>query len=118
MSTYPSFLHECYRHATSVLGLAETTKKSCERMEVSASENYKDCPDRGTLTLSKYHFWKFFFMFGGKLYRPITKPRLTTEHIRKRLEFANKWLSKLNTGDKLYYVFLDEKWLYMTSRHK
>lgn len=57
-------------------------------------------------------------MFGGKLYRPITKPRLTTEHIRKRLEFANKWLSKLNTGDKLYYVFLDEKWLYMTSRRK
>ena len=57
-------------------------------------------------------------MHGGKLIRPITKPRLTPEHIANRLIFAKKWLKMLEEEPNLYYAFLDEKWFYTTSRRK
>ena len=63
-------------------------------------------------------FLEFFYRAGGKLKRHTTKPRLTLEKMKERLEFAMRWLGKLESGEKLYYCFLDEKWFYTTSRRK
>ena len=115
--TFPSFLHECYRHATRVCGLTETTKTLCTSMNTYAAENYPDCDIRSNLKMTKHHFWKFFYLHGGKLKRPITKPRLTKEHVQKRISFAQKWIQKL-TENGIYVSFLDEKWFYTTSRRK
>ena len=57
-------------------------------------------------------------MHGGKLKRPVTKPRLTTDQIKQRLVFCNKWLGLLEGMQDVYYCFLDEKWFYMSSRRK
>ena len=57
-------------------------------------------------------------MNGGKLKRPITKPRLTTEQVKERLAFSNKWIDKIQQDKDLHICFLDEKWFYTTSRRK
>ena len=114
---FPEFLHECFRHAARVCGLAETTKTLCTSMEAYATDTYPDCDIRGKLKMSKHHFWKFFYLHSGKLKQPITKPRLTREHVQKRLAFAHKWIEKLQQGG-IYVCFLDEKWFYTSSRRK
>ena len=114
---FPRFLHETYRHATKTLGVSESTKRICDHMMSYAKTKYSDCPIRGNLKMNKHHFWTFFYMHGGKLQRPITKPRLTTEQIQQRLEFSKKWIEKIKTKG-LYYCYLDEKWFYTTSRRK
>ena len=43
---------------------------------------------------------------------------MTPEHIKNRYIFAEKWIKLLESGQKLYYAFLDEKWFYTTSRRK
>ena len=68
--------------------------------------------------MTKFHFWSFFYHHGGKLKRPVTKPRLTPEHMKNRVIFAKRWLEKLESNEELYYCFLDEKWFYTTSRRK
>ena len=118
MKAFPEFLHECYRHVTKKHGLAETTKELCRAMNDYAKDKYSECPTRGSLNMTKHHFWKFFYMNGGKLKKPVTKPRLTKEHVQKRLVFANKWISKLGHNDKPYVAYLDEKWFYTSSRRK
>ena len=114
---FPTFLHKVYRHATSVVGVSESTCLICRQMEVYAREKYPDCPIRGNLVRKKHNFWKFFYMNGGKLKRPITKPRLTTEQIKESIAFSNKWINKIQDKD-LHICFLDEKWFYTTSRRK
>ena len=69
------------------------------------------------LVMKKHNFWKFFYLHGGKLKQTITKPRLTTEQIKERLKFSNKWINKMNEKD-VYICFLDEKWFYTNSRRK
>ena len=53
---YPSFLHECYRHATKVLGVAETAKNLCISMNEYARDKYSHCEIRGSLEMTKWHF--------------------------------------------------------------
>ena len=57
-------------------------------------------------------------MHGGKLKRPVTKPQLTTDQIKERLQWSKKWLDKFSSKDPVYYCFLDKKWFYTTSRRK
>ena len=57
-------------------------------------------------------------MNSGRLKRPITKPRLTTQQIKERLLFCEKWIHKIKNREVLYFCFLDEKWFYTTSRRK
>ena len=60
--------------------------------------------------MTKHHFWKFFYLNGGKLRKPITKPRLSAEQVQQRLGFARKWLEKFsNRNSEPYIAFLDEK---------
>ena len=116
--TYPTLLHGLYRYAVQALGADETAQKLSEAMNVRSKDLFPDCPIRSKLTMTRHHFWKFFYTCGGKLKNPVTKPRLTPEHIRNRLVFAQKWLDKLKSGEKFYYCFLDEKWFYTSSRRK
>ena len=89
-------------------------------MNSYAKQQYPECPIRGSLHMTVHHFWKFFYLHGGKLKRPITKPRLTREHVIKRLAFGKKWSNKYKTGgeDDVFVAFLDEKWFYTSSRRK
>ena len=117
---FPSFLHECYRHSTKKHGLSDTAAVICNSMNTYAKEQFPDCEVRSNLKMSKHHFWKFFYLNGGKLRKPVTKPRLTSEQVQQRLIFARKWLDKFSNNDnsKPYIAFLDEKWFYTCSRRK
>ena len=117
-SKFPTFLHQIYCTATKRLGLTATTKSLCHYIKKIAKELYPTCPIWSILRMNKYFFWCFFYMHGGKLVQPITKPRLTPEHIANRLAFSRKWLDKLDSEENLYYAFLDKKWFYTTSRKK
>ena len=81
---FPSFLQECYRHVTKVLGVQETAQNLCLSMNKYAKDKYSECEIHGNLNMTKWHFWKFFFCHGGKLKRLITKPCLKKEHIKAR----------------------------------
>lgn len=115
---FPTFLHKCYCHATKVLGVSDTAQNLSLSMNEYACDTHSNYEICGSLLMTKWHFWRFFFSNGGKLKRPITKPRLKKEHIQDRYEFGKWWIQKLDTEDKLYYAFLDEKWFYTTSRQK
>lgn len=54
--SFPTFLHECFRHATNTLGYTDTTKNMCSVMNKYAASTYPDCPIRGTLKMTKHHF--------------------------------------------------------------
>ena len=118
MDQYPTFLHSMYRYATKCLGVDETAARLSVLMMNRAKEAFPDCPVRSTLKMTRHYFWDFFYCNGGKLKRPITKPRLTPEHIKDRIVFAKKWLERLESEEKFYYCFLDEKWFYTSSRRK
>ena len=115
---FPQMLHSLYRHATKSLGIDETSDRLAAAMNYRARELYPSCPTRANLKINKHRFWDFFYYQGGKLKRPITKPRLTQEHINSRLEWAKRWLAILKNSNRLIYCFLDEKWLYTTSQRK
>ena len=86
-------------------------------MKKQDREVYSDCPIRGNLKMNKYFFWQFFYHHRGPLKHPVTKPRLTKEHIQNRLKFTKKWIEKLN-NEVIYACFLDEKWFYTTSQQR
>ena len=109
---YPTMLHSLYRYANKLLGLDETSARLAAAMNTRAQELFPDCPVRSNLKMNRNRFWEFFYSKGGKLKRQQTKPRLTDEQIKQRLQFALKWLVKLNSGEQFYYCFLDEKWFY------
>ena len=116
---YPKFWHEVYRSATASLGITENTECICKVMNQNAKEKYPECPIRGQLHFTPYHFWKWFYKHGGKVLCSVTKPRLTPEHIKNRYLFGKKWVQKLkDEHGKIYYCFLDEKWFYTSSRRK
>ena len=115
---YPTMLHSLYRFATKLLGLDETSSRLAAAMNSRAQELFPDCPVRSNLKMNRNRFWEFFYTQGGKLKRQQTKPRLTDEHIKNRIKFAEKWLTRLNSGQTFYYCFLDKKWFYTTSRRK
>ena len=87
-------------------------------MNSRAKELFPMCPLRANMKMNSNRFWEFFYRNGGKLKRQQTKPRLTEEHIKNRLIFANKWNDLLQDSTDLYYCFLDEKWFYTTSCRK
>ena len=60
MKQFPTFLHEVYRNATSIVGVSESTRIICRQMEVYAKEKYSHCPIQGNLVMKKHNFWKFF----------------------------------------------------------
>ena len=68
--------------------------------------------------MTRHHFWNFFYRSGGKLKRMQTKPRLTLEHMKERLKFAEKWDDVLESDEEFYMCFLDEKWFYTSTRRK
>jgi hypothetical protein len=83
---FPGFLHKCYRYATSVVGADAKLTSIIHIMQEYASAMYPNCPIRSTLSLNKYQFDTFFSLFQGKYFAPVTKPRLTIQHIKDRLQ--------------------------------
>ena len=120
---FPTLLHLLYRYATQVLGIDATTASIIDIMNSKSLIDHPHCPIRQTLRLNKFHFWNFFYSNNGCLKAPITRPTLTAEHKIERVEFSGVWLdkvemNKLGKFSKIYYCFLDEKWIYTTSRRK
>ena len=122
---HPTFLHEMYHYAVSVLGASATTKAIVEIMKKRAKIIYPSCPTRGNLQLNTYHFWRFFHRNNGRLIAPTTKPRLNQEKKVERVQWAEDMLKKIeegvcynNVAGEFRYCFLDEKWFYTTSRRK
>ena len=115
---FPTLLHGLYRHAVKVLGADETAERLAAAMNARSAELFPHCPIRSDLKMTRLKFWEFFYKSGGKLKRAITKPRLSMEQIKARVKFAEKWLRLLESGEKIYYCFLDEKWFYTTSRRR
>jgi hypothetical protein len=116
---FPGFLHECYRYSTSIAGSNAQLDTILELMQDYAKREFAHCPIRSILSMSRHHFYTFFNTFHGKYKAPTTKPRLTTENIKKRLYWALKWekLKRLPSSRK-HYVFLDKKWFYTSSRRQ
>ena len=81
-------------------------------------ELHSSCEIRCDLKTKKKRFWEFFHLQGGKLRNPTTKPRLTDTHIIRRFMELKKWVSIIQNTPTLRYCFLDEKWLYTTSRRR
>jgi hypothetical protein len=116
---HPGFLHECYRYATSITGTDAQLDSIIEFMQEYAKLHYSSCPTCGTLSLSHFHFYTFFKFFGGKYHKPTTKPQLSDEHVKQRLDWAIKWSKfKRLPLSKKHFCFLDEKWFYTTSRRR
>jgi hypothetical protein len=116
---FPGFIHECYRYSTSICGSDAQLDTILDLMQEYAKTEFHYCNIRSQLSLSKHHFYTFFNLFKGKYQSPTTKPRLTTEHIEKRLEWALKWSEYKNLpSSKKHFCFLDEKWFYTSSRRR
>ena len=121
---YPQHLHKLYRYATSILGVDAGVPLIIGLMNAKSNLDFPFCPIRSNLGFSKYHFWVFFNKYGGKLRSPTTKPTLTAKQKKLRLNFVTDVTQKLQNHKKsptrypYYYCFLDEKWMYTTSRRK
>ena len=115
---HPQLLHSFFRFAIELLGAEETSARLASAMNTRARELFPNSPILGNLQMNRHRFWEFFYLNGGKLKRIQTKPRLTDEHIKNRVEFAKKWLELLAKEEEIYYCFLDEKWFYTSSRRK
>ena len=122
MKRFPTFLHEVYRHATKKLGLSDSTKNLCDCMMLYAKDEYPNCPICSKLKMTKYQFWTFFYYNGGKLKHACTKPRLTPEHIKMRLKFAERWIVKLaiakTTKNQFIMLFSMKSGLYHIKEEK
>ena len=116
--TFPTMHHGLYQFATKLLGVDEIAERLAESMNFRARELFPECTIRSSLKMNRRRFWEFFYLQGGKLKEPTTKPHLKDQHIKDRLEFSRHWLKRLQTEKDLYYCFLDEKWFYTTSRCK
>ena len=115
---WPTMLHGLYRFATKLLGHDETAERLAAAMNTRAAELFPDCDVRNNMQMNRHRFWQFFYLQGGRLKHPTTKPHLKAIHIQNRLLFSKRWLQKLAEEEGLYYCFLDEKWFYTTSRRR
>jgi hypothetical protein len=114
-ASFPGFLHRMYRQATKTLGHDAPIRTLYHHMNIKARQQYLDCPTRGSLTLNKYHFRKWFRLNGGKFRKCTTKPTLTAQQRQDRLDWA-KNIKNLIKNDDFHYCFLDEKWFYIQSK--
>ena len=121
-SKFPGYLHSLYRYATRVLGNMANARSIINLMNERSSALHPSCPIRSDLRMTKHHFWRFFYQFGGKLLNHTTKPRLTLQHMTTRIHWARTWrilLSKASLSNfPVYYCFLDEKCFFTVSRRK
>lgn len=120
---FPHLLHSLYRYATKTIGVDSHVKLIVNMMNSKAALDFPLCPIRSNLGLTKSHFWTFFNGNGGKLKSPVTKPRLSPFQGAKRLKFSKHNLKRVlnhekKDGKKFWQCFLDEKWMYTTSRRK
>ena len=124
---FPQYLHYLYRYATKTIGADATVPMLCCLMNSKSQMDHPYCPVRSRLKMTRHKFWTFFNLHGGVLKNPIAKPALTDMHKGKRLEFAKKQLKKAINHDKdegdpdrkeYWRCYLDEKWMYTTSRRK
>ena len=118
MEKYPKLLHGLYRYATGILTCSANTCSIVACMKRRAKILYPDCPIRGNLKLSKYHFWEWFHKCGGILKRQTSKHRLTPEQRKQRVIWALQMKLRLAREDPKHICFMDEKWFYTTSRRK
>ena len=123
---FPRYLHSLYRYATATLGVDANPRLIISLMNSKSRMDNPFCPVRSRLNMSRKHFWTFFHYHGGKLKNPVTKPTLQQAHKDDRLAFSKKYLKKAMVHDKdvdekspkFWRCFLDEKWIYTTSRRK
>ena len=118
LSHFPTFLHNIYRYAVSVLGPDSSAMRIISIMNQRSRILFPTCSIRSTLSLSIRQFWSFFYQFGGKLLAPTSSPRLSDEHKKNRVNWVKKWYKRFsdNGPENVHYCFLDEKWFYTTSR--
>ena len=119
---FPKFLHSIYRYATKTIGIDATVPLLLNLMNAKARVDHPLCEIRSTIELTKHHFWTFFNANGGKLKNPTTRPMLTQAQKRMRVKRCKLNKERLKNHEKnnipFYYCFLDEKWIYTTSRRK
>ena len=117
---FPKLLHSLYRYATKLLGVDATVPMLLSMMNSKARLDNPFCEVRSKMNLTKHHFWIFFNKHGGKVKAPTTRPTLTDDQKRKRVEFCTKNKERVRNSKKIpfYHCFLDEKWMYTTSRRK
>ena len=115
---FPRFLHRLYRYSIGVLGLDATVPQLIHCMNSRSRILHPMCPTRSDLKLTIHHFWNFFYSHGGQLKRPTTKPSLTEDQKKARVEWALTLKQSLAELDEFFYCYLDEKWFYTTSRRK
>lgn len=108
---HPGYLRELYRYAESVIGGMATWEEISEGMNLKSAAPGEERP---TISISRRQVADWFKRLGGKEVSPIEKPLLTTDHKRKRVEWARKWFDLLADPTKPV-AFLDEKWFYTTN---
>ena len=113
---FPKYLHKLYRYSSKILGIDATVPQYIYCMNTRSKILHPNCPIRSDLGLSIHHFWVFFYANGGQLKRPTTKPSLTDEQKRARVQWAKEMQKTLLEMEDFFYCFLDEKWFYTTSR--
>ncbi len=114
---FPGFVHECYRYATSTVGADAQLLTLLRIMEEYAKTTYPHCQIRKKLSLTRYHYRRFFHIFQGSYVSPTTKPMLNDIHIKDRFNWALKWKAWLRLPkNQRHCVFLDEKWFYITRK--
>ena len=115
---FPRYVHKLYRYSCRILGIDATVPQLIHCMNSRSRVLHPSCPTRNHLKLSVYHFWNFFYSNGGQLKRPTTKPSLTEDQKKARVEWAISLKKAMKELDEFFYCFLDEKWFYTTSRRK
>jgi midasin (ATPase involved in ribosome maturation) len=116
-SQFPGFLHETYKYATLIASTNAQLNTVLAFMEDYAKRNFPYCRICHSLSMSKHHFYKFFYGFKGKFHEPrTTKPQLNSDQIKARLNWAIKWKEwcQLSILQK-HCCFLNEKWFYISS---
>ena len=108
------YLHELYRYSISTLGVKFTFQEMADIInEISQSPN-EVRPDLKLHYKLIYRWWKDN---GGSEKSAFGSPRLTDEHMVKRVEWVKKW-GEIFLDEDTNVVYLDGKRFYTTTRRK
>jgi hypothetical protein len=108
---HPTYLHELYRHATTILGNVTTFAKLAAQMNLLSAVD-----KRPTMNLNKWSLLRRLKKNKGKEKRAVFRALLTEEHKASRIQHAQWILTLITQGAAICY--LDEKWFYLFSCQK
>jgi hypothetical protein len=104
---HPGYLRELFRYAQKTKGVLASFTDLADCM---CRKSDAPSEDRPTLYLHPLQLQRWFKKNSGVEKSATPDPRLTDDHKKKRIEFAQEWLQYLK--DHLPCAYLDEKWLY------